>query len=44
VVGKHDRYKLANVLAKSLGDLPFLASAIFYIKRRGGMGKEEEWW
>ena len=36
MVGKRDRYKLANILAKSLGDLPFLASAIFYIRGERG--------
>ena len=40
--GQDDIYKLAHILANSLGVLPFLASAIFYIKR-GGDGKEE-WW
>jgi hypothetical protein len=44
VAGKDEEYKPAHILANSLGVLPFLASAIFYIKRREGMGKEEWWW
>lgn len=39
MAGKDDRYKLAHILANSLGVLPFLASAIFYIKRGEGMGR-----